>query len=56
MKSWLSRLFASAALAGLCWLLVAGAAATASKPAILEPTKLIILSTTDVKGKTSPCG
>ena len=34
--------------------LLAGAAAKASK--VLEPDKLIILSTTDVKGKTSPCG
>ena len=57
MKSWVSRLTASAALAALCWLLLAGAAATGSKQAsILEPNKLIILSTTDVKGKTSPCG
>ena len=57
MKSWLSRLTASAALAAVCWLLLAGAAATGSKPgSILEPGKLIILSTTDVKGKTSPCG
>jgi len=57
MKSWLTRLAASAALAALCWLLLAGAAATGSKPsAVLEPSKLIILSTTDVKGKTSPCG
>ena len=55
MKSWLTRLSASAALAALCWLLLAGAATT--KPAaVLEPGKLIILSTTDVKGKTSPCG
>ena len=57
MKSWLSRLTVSAALAAICWLLLAGAAATGSKSApILEPSKLIILSTTDVKGKTSPCG
>ena len=57
MKSWLSRLTVSAALAAICWLLLAGAAATGSKSApILEPNKLIILSTTDVKGKTSPCG
>jgi len=34
--------------------LIAGAA---SKPsANLSPDKLVILSTTDVKGKTSPCG
>jgi len=30
--------------------------ATAPKQALLEPDKLLILSTTDVKGKTSPCG
>ena len=54
MKSWATRLFASAILAAISWLLLAGAAAT--KSAILEPDKLIILSTTDVKGKTSPCG
>jgi hypothetical protein len=34
--------------------LLAGAATKAAR--ILEPDKLIILSTTDVKGKTSPCG
>ncbi len=57
MKSWLIRLSASAALAAICWLLLAGAAATGSKStAVLEPGKLILLSTTDVKGKTSPCG
>ena len=56
MKSWITRLTASAALAAICWLLLAGAAATGSKSSILEPNKLIILSTTDVKGKTSPCG
>ena len=32
------------------------AAATAPQGTTLEPDKLIILSTTDVKGKTSPCG
>lgn len=54
MKSWVSRVLASAVLAVLCWMVLAGAAST--KSAILEPNKLIILSTTDVKGKTSPCG
>jgi hypothetical protein len=54
MKLWLSRILASSALAMIVVLLVAGAATTTSK--ILEPDKLIILSTTDVKGKTSPCG
>jgi len=31
-----------------------GAAAPSGK--VLEPSKLIILSTTDVKGKNEPCG
>ena len=39
----------------LSWLILAGASAPKSS-ALLEPDKLIILSTTDVKGKTSPCG
>ena len=36
-------------------LVLAGASAPKST-ATLQPDKLIILSTTDVKGKTSPCG
>jgi hypothetical protein len=56
MKSLASRLLASTVLAAVCWLMLAGAAATTSKSSVLEPDKLIILSTTDVKGKTSPCG
>jgi hypothetical protein len=35
--------------------LAAGAASAAQDP-ILQSDKLVILSTTDVKGKTSPCG
>jgi hypothetical protein len=54
MKSLASRLLASALLALLAWLVLAGA--TASKGAVKEPDKLVILSTTDVKGKTGPCG
>ena len=54
MKSLSPRLLASAVLAILAWLALAGA--TATKTAIKEPSKLVILSTTDVKGKTSPCG
>jgi hypothetical protein len=54
MKSLASRLLASAVLALIAWLMLAGA--TASKVAIKQPDKLVILSTTDVKGKTSPCG
>ena len=54
MKRFAPRLFAAAILAMLCWLALAGA--TSSKGALLQPDKLVILSTTDVKGKTSPCG
>ena len=54
MKSLVSRILATAALAAICWIVLAGAAT--SRSSILEPNKLIILSTTDVKGKTSPCG
>ncbi|HTO91053.1 MAG TPA: hypothetical protein VMJ70_07970 [Candidatus Sulfotelmatobacter sp.] len=55
MKSMFLRLLAGSALAVIAWILVAGAAAP-SKTHILEPDKLIILSTVDVKGKASPCG
>ena len=54
MKSLAPRLLASALLALLAWLVLAGA--TGSKTSIKQPDKLVILSTTDVKGKTSPCG
>jgi hypothetical protein len=54
MKTLVSRILASALLAALAWLLLAGA--SAPKRNVLEPDKLIILSTTDVKGKTGPCG
>lgn len=53
MKSLSSRLLASLVLAVLAWLTLAGASTPA---AIKNPDKLIILSTSDVKGKTSPCG
>jgi hypothetical protein len=52
MKSLVTRVLAAAVLAVVSWLVLA--AATSSR--ILQPDKLIILSTTDVKGKTSPCG
>jgi hypothetical protein len=55
MKTLLSRTLALATLAVAAWLLLAGAA-TKSSPTPLQPDKLIILSTNDVKGKTSPCG
>lgn len=54
MKSLAIRALASAVMALLVWVMLA--AATAPAGAILEPDKLIILSTTDVKGKTGPCG
>jgi hypothetical protein len=44
----------AAALAAAACLMMSGA--SAPKQALLEPDKLLILSTTDVKGKTSPCG
>jgi hypothetical protein len=53
MKSFGSRLLAVLALALVAWVALLGAT---SKTATLQPDKLIILSTTDVKGKTSPCG
>lgn len=52
MKTAASRLLASLVVALLAWLMLAGAAPTAPK----NPDKLVILTTTDVKGKTSPCG
>jgi hypothetical protein len=54
MKSFASRTLAVLTLALLCWLALLGA--SPSKQPTLQPDKLIILSTTDVKGKTSPCG
>ena len=53
MKSTATRILAAAVLAVVSVLLLMGATA---KPATQEPNKLIILSTTDVKGKNSPCG
>jgi hypothetical protein len=53
MKSILSRMIAAAVAICLAVGLL-GAAAPAGK--VLEPSKLVILSTTDVKGKNEPCG
>ena len=53
MKVLSSRILASAVLALLCWLVLIGAS---SKGPLLKRDKVIILSTTDVKCKTSPCG
>ena len=54
MKVLTSRFLLAAFAALTAWLLLTGAAA--SRAPILQPDKLIIESTTDVKGKTSPCG
>jgi hypothetical protein len=54
MKLLVSRALAGAALALIAWLLLVGA--DAPRKVTLQPDKIVILSTTDVKGKTSPCG
>ena len=54
MKTVLSRILATALLAAIAWMLLAGA--SAPRGSALEPDKLVILSTVDVKGKTDPCG
>jgi hypothetical protein len=43
-------------LAAALILLIVLAMAASAPGAIQQPDKLVILSTTDVKGKTSPCG
>ena len=53
MKWFASRNLATAVLAVLAVFMLMGAS---SEKAPMQPNKLIILSTTDVKGKTSPCG
>lgn len=53
MKSLKSRFSAAVLLAVIAFLV---AAASAPSGPAKEPDKLIILSTTDVKGKTGPCG
>ena len=52
MKSFIPRLVAAAVALAIAVALI-GAAAPRR---VLEPKKLIILSTTDVKGKNEPCG
>ena len=54
MKSLLPRVLASLVFAVASVLILAGA--SSPKGQNLQPDKLVILSTTDVKGKTSPCG
>ncbi|HEV2105678.1 MAG TPA: hypothetical protein VGU27_08085 [Candidatus Eisenbacteria bacterium] len=48
------RVPVAAVLAALALVALLGATRPASRT--LEPDKLVILSTVDVKGKTSPCG
>ena len=52
MKSFLSRMIAAAVAVAIAAALLG--AASPSK--VLEPNKLVILSTSDVKGKNEPCG
>jgi hypothetical protein len=54
MKVLASRLAVAAASALAVWVVLTGA--TVPKASQIEPNKLIILSTVDVKGKSSPCG
>jgi hypothetical protein len=54
MKTVVSRTLAALVLVALASLLLAGATPRTSGSA--EPGKLVILSTTDVKGKLDPCG
>ena len=53
MKLALSRLSA-ATLFAILFIVISGA--SGSRGPILQPNKLLILSTSDVKGKTGPCG
>ena len=54
MKPLALRVLASAVMALLVWVLLAAATTPQGPP--LEPDKLVILSTTDVKGEVGPCG
>lgn len=53
MKPTMPRLVAATLLA-VCIVLISGA--SGKRGPVLQPDKLIIISTTDVKGKTGPCG
>lgn len=52
MKSIQSRLVAAAVAIAIAAALIGASAPTK----VVEPNKLIILSTTDVKGENEPCG
>jgi hypothetical protein len=48
----ISTVFVALAIVIAAWLTLSSAA----NAPVLQPDKLVILSTTDVKGETSPCG
>jgi len=54
MKVFVSRMAIAVLAALAAWMLLVGAAP--AKTTVLAPDKLVIASTTDVKGKTSLCG
>ena len=54
MRTWAPR-FSFALLAVLLAAIVASGAGAPRGP-VKEPRKLVIISTTDVKGRTNPCG
>lgn len=54
MKTLATRVLVLSFLAVLAWLMLVAASTPAGAPK--QPDKLVILSTSDVKGKTSPCG
>jgi len=56
MKAIAVRVLATLLTLAAVAVLSAAAAKSVKSAHVLEPDKLIILSTTDVKGKTSPCG
>lgn len=56
MKAIVLRLFAALLTLAAVAVMAAAAAKSSAVAHVLEPNKLVILSTTDVKGKTSPCG
>jgi len=56
MKSLAIRALATAMMAALALLLLVGATAPAKPATPTGSGKVVLLGTTDVKGKTSPCG
>jgi hypothetical protein len=54
MMPFAPRLLLGPVVGVLAWLMPAGA--SAAKSPIRSPDKLVVLSTTDVKGEYQPCG